>query len=221
MSSDVGWHIRDKLRPMPKRGSVWLYVHGNPQKVLRTDSSGRPPRLSHSSWTMSGAEKGELQLQRKNKNTDSFPSRLYMYAYRTRVQCETVVPQNYCCQYYLVYYLVYFIIDLATTTTKLYIYITCFWLGIAQSCSDLCNLRLWLRWLQWWPWRESESGPRSGSTTSATFTRSSRTRTATGGSASRGRSTTSGGESVRKMPSPSCRQCKDRGVWTTRAEESS
>ena len=29
MSSDVGWHIRDKLRPMPKHGSVLLYVHGN------------------------------------------------------------------------------------------------------------------------------------------------------------------------------------------------
>ena len=29
MSSDVGWHVRDKLRPMPKHGSIWLYVHGN------------------------------------------------------------------------------------------------------------------------------------------------------------------------------------------------
>ena len=29
MSSDVSWHIRDKLRPMPKNGSVNLYVHGN------------------------------------------------------------------------------------------------------------------------------------------------------------------------------------------------
>ena len=43
MSSDVGWHIRDKLRPTPKHGSIRLYVHGNP---------GRSPRLSHSSWTM-------------------------------------------------------------------------------------------------------------------------------------------------------------------------
>ena len=47
MSSDVGWHIRDKLRPMPKHGSINLSVHGS-----QTDSSGRPPRLSHSSWTM-------------------------------------------------------------------------------------------------------------------------------------------------------------------------
>ena len=29
MSSDVGWHIRDKLWPVPKHGSVLLYVHRN------------------------------------------------------------------------------------------------------------------------------------------------------------------------------------------------
>ena len=29
MSSDVGCHIRDKLRPMGEHGSVLLYVHGN------------------------------------------------------------------------------------------------------------------------------------------------------------------------------------------------
>ena len=29
MSSDVSWHIRDKLRPMPKHCSILLYVHGN------------------------------------------------------------------------------------------------------------------------------------------------------------------------------------------------
>ena len=29
MSSDVRWHIRDKLWPMPKHGSIILYVHGN------------------------------------------------------------------------------------------------------------------------------------------------------------------------------------------------
>ena len=29
MSSDVSWHIWDKLWPMPKHGSVNLYVHGN------------------------------------------------------------------------------------------------------------------------------------------------------------------------------------------------
>ena len=29
VSSDVSWHIRDKLWPMPKHGSVILYVHGN------------------------------------------------------------------------------------------------------------------------------------------------------------------------------------------------
>ena len=29
LSSDVGCHIRDKLRPVPKHGSVLLYVPGN------------------------------------------------------------------------------------------------------------------------------------------------------------------------------------------------
>ena len=29
MSSDVDWHIRDKLRPMREHGSVLLFVHGN------------------------------------------------------------------------------------------------------------------------------------------------------------------------------------------------
>ena len=29
MSSDVNWHIRDKLWPMPKHSSIILYVHGN------------------------------------------------------------------------------------------------------------------------------------------------------------------------------------------------
>ena len=29
LSSDVIWHIRDKLWPMPKHGSINLYVHGN------------------------------------------------------------------------------------------------------------------------------------------------------------------------------------------------
>ena len=29
MSSDVGWLIRDKLRPMREHGSLLLYVHGN------------------------------------------------------------------------------------------------------------------------------------------------------------------------------------------------
>ena len=51
MSSDVGWHIRDKPRPMPKHGSILLYVHGN-HKLISTGSLGQPPRLSHSSWTM-------------------------------------------------------------------------------------------------------------------------------------------------------------------------
>ena len=64
VSSDISWHIRDKLWPMPKHGPIILYVHGNLMvsvdvknywtmlRLVRTDSPGRPPRLSHSSWTM-------------------------------------------------------------------------------------------------------------------------------------------------------------------------
>ena len=39
---------------MPKHGSILLYVHGNHNgiRLVRTDSPGRPPRLSHSSWTL-------------------------------------------------------------------------------------------------------------------------------------------------------------------------
>ena len=29
MSSDVSWHIRGRLWPMPKHGSITVYVHGN------------------------------------------------------------------------------------------------------------------------------------------------------------------------------------------------
>ena len=46
MSSDVSWHIRDKLWPVPKHGSINLYVHGN-QKA-RYDGQ---PRTSTSTLT--------------------------------------------------------------------------------------------------------------------------------------------------------------------------
>ena len=52
MSVDI--IIRDKLWPMPKHGSMLLYVHRNRKAhyCMRTESSGRSPRLSHSSWTL-------------------------------------------------------------------------------------------------------------------------------------------------------------------------
>ena len=46
MSSDVIWHIRDKLWPMPKHGSIILYVHGNQKAHL----DGQP-RTSTSTLT--------------------------------------------------------------------------------------------------------------------------------------------------------------------------
>ena len=54
MSSDVSWHIRDKIWPMPKHGSINLYT------ICVTDSPGRPPRLSHSSWTTPSSEGDDL-----------------------------------------------------------------------------------------------------------------------------------------------------------------
>ena len=54
MSSDVGLHIRDKLRAMREHGSILLYVFMSTEtmRLVRMDSPGRPPRLSHSSWAM-------------------------------------------------------------------------------------------------------------------------------------------------------------------------
>ena len=34
MSSDVGWHIRDKLRPIREHSSIILYVHGSQKTRL-------------------------------------------------------------------------------------------------------------------------------------------------------------------------------------------
>ena len=45
------WHIRDKLWPMPKHGSIEFFTSTEIRRLVRTDSPGRPPRLSHSSWT--------------------------------------------------------------------------------------------------------------------------------------------------------------------------
>ena len=39
MSSDVSWHIGDKLWPMPKHGSIKLYVHWN-QKAAQDSQDG-------------------------------------------------------------------------------------------------------------------------------------------------------------------------------------
>ena len=51
MSSEIRWHIRDKLRPMPKHGSVLLYVHGN-QKARQDGQPWTATSTLHSSWTM-------------------------------------------------------------------------------------------------------------------------------------------------------------------------
>ena len=64
MSSDVSWHIRDILWPMPKHGSINLYVHGN-QKA-RQDGQ---PRTSTSTLTQLLNYEGTLPAQRTGFNT--------------------------------------------------------------------------------------------------------------------------------------------------------
>ena len=44
MYFDVTWYMRDKL--------IYSFTSTETRRFVRTDSSGRPPRLSHSSWTM-------------------------------------------------------------------------------------------------------------------------------------------------------------------------
>ena len=57
MSPDIGWHIRDKLRPMPKHGSLWLYVHGNQKARLdgqpRTATSTLTQLLNYEQYGLS------------------------------------------------------------------------------------------------------------------------------------------------------------------------
>ena len=56
MSSDVSWHIRDKLWPMPKHGSINLYVHGNQKAQDGHLDSHTAPELSLSlRWWWSDA----------------------------------------------------------------------------------------------------------------------------------------------------------------------
>ena len=43
--------IRNKLWPVRVHGSLLLYSHRN-HRLIRTGSPGRPPQLSHSSWTL-------------------------------------------------------------------------------------------------------------------------------------------------------------------------
>ena len=45
--SDTWNMLRDKLWPMPKHGSMLLYVHTETVRLIKTESPGRPPRLSH------------------------------------------------------------------------------------------------------------------------------------------------------------------------------
>ena len=47
MSSDVGCHIWDKLRPIPKHGSILLYVPMETIRLIRTESPGRRAQDGH------------------------------------------------------------------------------------------------------------------------------------------------------------------------------
>ena len=48
---------------MPKHGAINLYVHGNQKaRQVRTDSPGRPPRLSHSELCRLSDDDDEVML---------------------------------------------------------------------------------------------------------------------------------------------------------------
>ena len=58
-SSDVSWHIRDQCWSMVQ----YSFKSTETRILIRMDSPGRPPRLSHSSWTMnSQADDDEVML---------------------------------------------------------------------------------------------------------------------------------------------------------------
>ena len=58
MSSDVGWHILgtswDQCRSMVQ----YSFTSTEARRLVRTDSPGRPPPLSHSSWTIGAVAQG-------------------------------------------------------------------------------------------------------------------------------------------------------------------
>ena len=51
MSSDDSWHIRDKLRPVCEH-SQYCFTSTETIRLVRMGSPGRPPWLSHRSWTL-------------------------------------------------------------------------------------------------------------------------------------------------------------------------
>ena len=57
MSSDVSWHIRDKLWPMPKHGAIILYVHGRTAQDGQLDSHTAPEL-----WARGDDDDDELML---------------------------------------------------------------------------------------------------------------------------------------------------------------
>ena len=85
MSSDVGWHIRDKLRPMSKHGSVdqYSFTSTETRRLVRMDSPGRPPQLSHSSWTMRSSRRNLLVL--------------CLQLYKAIVDFAEHPPRQFCC----------------------------------------------------------------------------------------------------------------------------
>ena len=76
MSSDVSWHIRDKLWPMPKHGSINLYIHGN----QKAHWDGQPRTSTSTLTQLLNYERTCHRGQNKSKHEKWKPSGVITWA---------------------------------------------------------------------------------------------------------------------------------------------
>ena len=92
MSSDVGWHIKDKL--WQSRSMVQCcFTFTETVRLTRTESPGGPPRLSHSSWTLQDkvSPSSRLMYIHTYKYSDNvlLHTSTVPNSYYTQVQCQS------------------------------------------------------------------------------------------------------------------------------------
>ena len=74
MSSEIGWHIRDKLRPMPKHGSVLLLRPRKPEGSLRRKCQDCHSTLTQLLISGRGGGRGRLYTYRYTVTTKMTPA---------------------------------------------------------------------------------------------------------------------------------------------------